>query len=80
MFASFWDKFKLLMANWKTSIPGLLTVACATDMTALHFIPDQYKAKAYATCMFLTGIGLIGAKDADRSNAPVPKAESKVVS
>lgn len=62
-------KLKLFFSNWKTSIPGVLALLCATDSVYLHVLPPEWEAKAGALCIFLVSIGLIAAKDGDKTNS-----------
>jgi len=63
------EKIKLFLSNWKTTVPGLLALLCATDSAYLHVLPPEWEAKAGALCIFLVSIGLIAAKDGDKTNS-----------
>lgn len=73
------EKLMLFFTNWKTSVPALLAMACAGDSLFFHMMPEDWASKATALCVFLVSIGLIAAKDADKSNAPNPLHASKIV-
>lgn len=62
-------KLKLFFSNWKTTVPGLLALLCATDSVYLHVLPPEWEEKAGALCIFLVSIGLIAAKDGDKTNS-----------
>lgn len=64
----------LFLSNWKTSIPGILAALCASDSVLFHIMPPDWSVKAGAACTFLLAVGLIAAKDADKSNAPRPES------
>jgi hypothetical protein len=66
-----WDKVKTLLASWKTTATGLLAVACGAG-EYFGLLPDKYAAIAPAVCTILVGLGLVAAKDGDKSHAPVP--------
>jgi len=70
---------KLFFSNWKTSAPALLAMLCAGDSLAFHLMPEAWAAKASAFCIFMVSIGLIAAKDADKSNAPRPESSPVTV-
>lgn len=63
------EKIKLFLSNWKTTVPGLLALLCATDSAYLHILPPEWEAKAGALCIFLVSVGLIAAKDGDKTNS-----------
>lgn len=65
------DKILLFFKNWKTSVPALLAVLCAADSEWLHVLPDDWASHARATCVFLLALGLIGAKDADKTHSKI---------
>ena len=73
------DKLKLFVSSWKTTLPGMLAALCASG-EYFDLLPESWKTKAVATCTFLVAIGLIAAKDADKSNAPVPSASAVKIS
>lgn len=62
-------KLKIFFSNWKTTVPGLLALLCATDSVYLHVLPPDWEAKAGALCIFLVSVGLIAAKDGDKTNS-----------
>lgn len=68
-----YDKLKLFFTNWKTAVPGLLAAVCASDSLFFGFLPEAWHAKGTALCVFLVAMGLIAAKDADKSNASNPE-------
>ena len=70
-----WDKLKLFFSNWKTAVPGSIALVCASDQL-IHFLPEDVAHYLVAACGFAVAVGLIAAKDADRSNAPIPSAAS----
>jgi hypothetical protein len=72
------DKLKVFATNWKTGLPGLIALVCASDQL-IHFLPDVAAQYLLASCGFAVAVGLIAAKDADRSTAPVPSAASTTV-
>ncbi len=72
-------KIKLFFTNWKTSVPALLAMACASDSLAFHIMPEDWAAKGTALCIFMVSIGLIAAKDADKSNASTPNPVAQSV-
>ena len=72
------DKVKAFAANWKTSIAGLIALLCASDQL-IHFLPDVAAQYLLATCGFAVAIGLIAAKDADKSNAAHPTTAAVTV-
>lgn len=72
------EKVKLMLANWKTTGMGLLTLLCASDST-LHFLPESMEKYLLASCGFFIAIGLIAAKDSDKSNAETPSATAVTV-
>lgn len=65
---------KIFFANWKTAVPGMLAALCASDSILFHVMSPEWSAKAGAFCTFLLAVGLIAAKDADKSNAPRPES------
>ncbi len=65
------DKIILFFKNWKTSVPAGLALACDGLATFTNIIPDEYMKYAHATCVFLLAVGLIGAKDADKTHSKV---------
>lgn len=62
-------KLKIFFSNWKTTVPGVLALLCATDSVYLHVLPPEWEEKAGALCIFLVSIGLIAAKDSDKTNS-----------
>jgi len=52
--------------NWKTSIPGALSIACGSA-EYFEVLPPNYKQSAIAFCALMVGLGLIAAKDADKT-------------
>jgi hypothetical protein len=60
-------KLKLFFGSWKTTVPGVLALLCATDSAFLQLMPEEWETKATALCTFLLAIGLIAAKDADKT-------------
>lgn len=72
------DKLVTFFSNWKTAVPGLLAALCATS-EYFELLPDSWRLKATAICTFLVAMGLIAAKDADRSNAPRPEPVAQKV-
>jgi hypothetical protein len=65
------DKLKLFFANWKTTIPAVLATICATDAVYLKILPPEWEQHGAAACIFLISIGLIAAKDADKTHSKV---------
>lgn len=65
------DKVKVFFTNWKTGVPGVIALACASDQL-LQVLPDPFSTYLLATCSFAVAVGLIAAKDADKSNAANP--------
>lgn len=72
-----WGKIKLFFVNWKTAVPGALAGICAAD-EFFGYMPETWQVKSRAVCVFLIAMGLIAAKDADKSNAVNP-SETKSV-
>lgn len=66
-----WDKIKLFFTNWKTGVPGLIALVCASDQL-LHVLPETVSTYLLASCGFAVAVGLIAAKDADKTNAANP--------
>ena len=62
---------KLFFANWKTTVPGILVLLCG-GTSYLDMLPDQWSKGAMAFCSLMVALGLIAAKDADKTNSPVP--------
>jgi len=56
--------------NWKTSVPGVLSVVCASA-EYFELLPASYKQSAVAFCALMVGLGLIAAKDADKTGVHV---------
>lgn len=68
-----------MFTNWKTAVPGALSIACGSaDLMGL--IPAPYQNAAIHVCLFLLAIGVIAAKDADKSNAANPTAVAQTIS
>ncbi len=65
------DKLLTMFANWKTSLVGLLVLACSGG-ELINAMPESIKAKGYAICGILIAFGFIASKDADKSNASSP--------
>lgn len=65
------EKLILFLKNWKTSVPAGLAVACDGLATFTNVVPDEYMKYAHALCVFLLAVGLIGAKDADKTHSKV---------
>jgi len=65
------------LKNWKTSIPGALSVVCASA-EYFELLPPNYKQSAVAFCALMVGLGLIAAKDADKTGVPVPQPKETV--
>lgn len=63
------EKVRLMFANWKTAIPGVLILLCGGS-SYMDLIPAAWQMSANGFCMLMTGLGLIAAKDADKSNSP----------
>lgn len=73
------DKLKtFFVSNWKTGLTGGIAFVCASDQL-IHFLPETVATYLLATCGFAVAVGLIAAKDADKSNAPVPSAAASRV-
>jgi hypothetical protein len=66
-------KLKLFFSNWKTGVPGIIALVCASDQV-VRVLPDEIATYLLAVCGFAVAVGLIAAKDADRSNATNPSA------
>ena len=66
---------KLFFANWKTTVPGILVLLCGGTQY-FDMLPANWANGAMAFCSLMVALGLIAAKDADRSNAPVPTVAS----
>lgn len=72
------DKVKVYFSSWKTTIPALLAMACAADSAFFNMMPEQWEAKASAFCALMLALGLIAAKDADKTNSKETVAAHKV--
>lgn len=70
-------KIKLFFSNWKTTVPGIIALACASDQI-IGFLPEPFSTYLVASCGFAVAVGLIAAKDADRSNADSPVAQRSI--
>lgn len=67
-----------MFSNWKTAVPGALSIVCGSaDLMGL--IPPPYQNAAIHVCLFLLAIGVIAAKDADKSNAVNPTAVAQTI-
>ena len=62
-------KLTLFFTNWKTSVPAILALVCASDSMYFKLLPPEWEAKAGALCTFLVAMGLLAAKDADKTNS-----------
>lgn len=65
-------KIKAFFLNWKTSMPALLAMACVADSEFFKVLPEEYEAVAKSVCTILLALGLLAAKDADKSNSSQP--------
>jgi hypothetical protein len=70
------DAFKtFFVSNWKTSLAGFVALVCASDQL-LQILPATVSQYLFASCGFAVAVGLIAAKDGDKSNAPVPSVSA----
>lgn len=65
------DKLKLFFTNYKTTVPAVLAAICAADALYLKLLPEEWEKHGTAACVFLTSLGLIAAKDADKTHSKV---------
>lgn len=65
------EKILLFFKNWKTTIPAVLAAICAADAVYFKLLPEEWEKHGAAACVFLTSIGLIAAKDADKTHSKV---------
>lgn len=65
------DKLKLFFTNWKTGIPGMIALVCASDQV-FQLLPETISKYLLASCGFAVAVGLIAAKDADKTNSQHP--------
>ena len=72
------NAMKSMFTSWKTALPGALTLVCGAS-EVMDLLPDAYQKVAIGFCMMMVGLGLVVAKDADRSNAPAPTAQPQKV-
>jgi hypothetical protein len=68
-----------LAGSWKTSLLGALGFVCSTS-ELLGALPDEYQARAMAACLMLTSLGLIAAKDANKTHSPKPTTTPQTLS
>jgi len=69
------DKLKLLLANWKTTIPGILALLCGLDSEFFKLMPEEWEQHALRFCLIMVSLGVIAAKDADKTGAGKPVKE-----
>lgn len=62
-----------MVKNWKTSLMGVLVMACGGTNYA-GILPEKYNSLLMLFCGTCTAFGLIAAKDSTVTNAPVPVA------
>lgn len=65
------EKLKLFFSNWKTGVPGIIALACASDQF-FQVLPESISKYLIASCGFAVAVGLIAAKDADKTNSQRP--------
>ncbi len=74
-----WGKIFSLAGSWKTSLLGGLALVCSGS-EVLGVLPEKYQATATGACMILMSLGLIAAKDANKTNAPNPTTTPQTLS
>lgn len=57
--------------NWIPSFCGVMLALCTTA-NLMELLPEPWKTRAMALCGFLTAMGLIGSKQANKSNSSDP--------
>lgn len=63
------------ITNWKTSMTGVLSLGCGMA-TYFSLLPASWSSSAEAFCALMISLGLIAAKDGDKSNAPIPSSHA----
>ncbi len=66
------DKLKVFLANYKTTVPGILALLCGLDSEFFKFMPPEWEEHATRICLILVAMGVIAAKDADKTGAGKP--------
>lgn len=62
------EKMTSLAGSWKTTMLGVLALLCSgTEMIGL--LPENYKGALTGVCMVLVSMGIIVAKDFNKTNA-----------
>lgn len=73
-----WQKLFSLAGSWKTSLLGAMALVCSgTELIGL--LPDQYKGTMTGVCMILVSLGVIAAKDFNKTNAAIVTPQTQTV-
>lgn len=73
-----WQKLFSLAGSWKTSLLGAMALVCSgTELIGL--LPDQYKGTMTGVCMILVSLGVIAAKDFNKTNAIVATSTPQTI-
>lgn len=73
-----WQKLFSLAGSWKTSLLGALALMCSgTELIGL--LPEQYKGTMTGVCMVLVSMGVIVAKDYNKTNAAIVTTQTQTV-
>jgi len=70
-----WQSIK---TSWWPAVCGLLALICEGSAMA-GLLPEDYQGAMRGVCMVLVSLGLIGAKQANKTNAPEPTATAQKV-
>lgn len=63
-----WQKLFSLAGSWKTSLLGALALMCSGS-ELIGLLPEKYKGTMTGVCMILVSLGVIAAKDFNKTNA-----------
>lgn len=73
-----WQKLFSLAGSWKTSLLGALALMCSgTELIGL--LPEKYKGTMTGVCMILVSLGVIAAKDFNKTNAIVATSTPQTI-
>jgi hypothetical protein len=73
-----WQKLFSLAGSWKTTLLGALALMCSGS-ELIGLLPEQYRGTMTGVCMILVSMGVIVAKDYNKTNAAIITPQTQTV-
>lgn len=73
-----WQKLFSLAGSWKTTLLGALALMCSGS-ELIGLLPEQYRGTMTGVCMILVSMGVIVAKDYNKTNAAIVTTQTQTV-